>query len=45
MKESIALLITGASGSIYAVRTFEVLKEHYDRHVGDVKNRQVRNGL
>jgi 4-hydroxy-3-polyprenylbenzoate decarboxylase len=33
MKESIALLITGASGSIYAVRTFEVLKEHYDLHV------------
>ncbi|AEF19850.1 MAG: UbiX family flavin prenyltransferase [Hydrogenobaculum sp.] len=33
MKESIALLITGASGSIYAVRTFEVLKERYDLHV------------
>ncbi len=33
MKEPVALLITGASGSVYAVRAFEVLKERYEVHV------------
>lgn len=31
--EKIALLITGASGSIYALRTFEVLRERFELHI------------
>ncbi len=31
--EKIAILITGASGSIYGVRAFELLKEKYELHM------------